>query len=100
MAQWFHLYEMSDEALALVLRTFAASFPAVEAWDLGGGDLLLLGSESPLPATPDRLGGARRALVDEDFRRRAGEGPLHTDDRPLLEHLAPKALFLSAAAKL
>lgn len=100
MAQWFHLYEMSDEAFRLVLRTFAASFPIVEAWDLGGGDVLLLGSDVLIPAEPPALGEARRVLDDAAFRREAGTGPLHTDDRPLLETLAGKALFLDDAARL
>lgn len=100
MAQWFHLYEMSDEAFRLVLRTFASAFPVVEAWDLGRGDVLILGSDAPLPVEPAALGDVRRVLDDAAVRRLAGTGAFHTDDRPLLEYLAGKALFLDDAARL
>jgi predicted membrane-bound spermidine synthase len=95
--QWFHLYEMSDEVLRLVLRTFASSFEHVSLWEVGSNDILLLGSASPI--APPRSPGLEpllslESLSDRAVRAAAGEGPVNRDRRPLLEHQAPRALFL------
>jgi predicted membrane-bound spermidine synthase len=42
-AQWFHTYESSPEALALVLRTYASVFESVAVWRGLGPDLIVLG---------------------------------------------------------
>jgi spermidine synthase len=47
MVQWFHTYEMTDDTLRLLLRTFAASFEQVTLWSPKAGDLLLLARENP-----------------------------------------------------
>ena len=49
MAQWFHVYEMHDGIVELVLRTFHSVFPHVEIWDSCSGDIILLGSFEPWP---------------------------------------------------
>lgn len=117
MAQWFHIYEMSDEIVALVLRTFASVFPYVEIWDTGPGDIILLGSKQPwknlvgssLPEIPyeqSRLDLAavglanRAALWSRQLASQrtafaiAGEGPVQSDAFPILEYEAPKAFFI------
>ena len=117
LAQWFHLYEMDDATVALILRTLGRVFPHVTAWQLFPGDLLLVASLQPpdvdLQAAAVRL--ARPALaadlarvgvagmdgllslqaMDEAALRplTSGAGPVNTDDRPILELIAPRLLF-------
>ncbi|MFI5345049.1 MAG: fused MFS/spermidine synthase [Elusimicrobiota bacterium] len=121
MAQWFHSYEMDDALFALVLRTFASSFPHVTLWSVADNDLIIIGSDAPLD--PDfqameresRLPAVRRDLARADVNylttllaaqsaseRTAAElkgaGPLNEELRPRLEYAAPKAFFLAATA--
>ncbi len=42
-AQWFHLYETSDEVLQIVLRTFSSVFGDIAVWHGQGPDLILIG---------------------------------------------------------
>ncbi|HBL16304.1 MAG TPA: hypothetical protein DD417_05970 [Elusimicrobia bacterium] len=123
MVQWFHLYEMSDEILSLVLRTFCAEFPHATLWDIGSNDILLVGSSAPLEypfplmeaavARPPvqeelrRLGLGRLSTLlslqagsDAAVRRAAGTGPLNRDRAPLLEYRAPLALYLNGVSGL
>ena len=53
MVQWFHLYEMHDGIVELVLRTFTSVFPNVEIWDSCDGDIILLGSQQPWKSNPE-----------------------------------------------
>jgi len=39
MVQWFHMYEMHDGIVDLVLRTFQSVFPAMEIW-IPMGDII------------------------------------------------------------
>ena len=121
MAQWFHVYEMSDGLEELVVRTFASVFPVMEIWDANTGDLILLGSKTPWPSdrqacqrlfalpgpreelarvglpTPEAL-LARQVASQRTAFAVAGPGPLQTDDYPILEYAAPRAFFIGAAA--
>src|SRR5262249_38741355 len=117
MAQWFHTYEMSDDIVFMVLRTFASVFPDMEIWDVGGGDVFLLGSDQPWPTGPEvyrrafQLGPPRLDLAAVGFltpdlvlarqvasQRTAfaisGPGPIQSDSRPILEYEAPRAFFM------
>jgi len=49
MAQWVQKYESDDDTLQIVLKTFSLSFPFVSVWEISSGDLMLLGSNEPLP---------------------------------------------------
>lgn len=123
MVQWFHVYEMDDENLSLVLRTFRSVFPHVTVWNLLDADLFIVGTMEPLE--PDFSAMERRLLdpkVRESLARAdavfvssllylqsqtersaaelAGEGPLNRDRFPRLESAAPRALFKRAAARL
>jgi len=123
MAQWFHLYEMDDDILRLILRTFASEFDHVTLWSTSPGDILLLGSSAPVPLDfkriQERFGRAevredlRRIEIetlstilslqvasDATVRRLAGKGRLNEDRFPLLEYAAPKAFFLGRASGL
>jgi spermidine synthase len=117
MCQWFHMYGMSEESVALVVRTFYSVFPEGAVWRSARGDLLLLGSETPLRVDLESMGktwgsapALQRRMLElnlykeecllghywlerDDALSFAGSGPLNTDDLPLLEFMAPLTLF-------
>jgi predicted membrane-bound spermidine synthase len=122
MAQWFHVYEMHDGIVSLVLRTFSSVFPYVEIWDPGGGDIVMLGSLQPWPAGPEVIRqGFGFAGVKSDLdsigihspetllarqlasQRTAfaipGDGPIQSDLFPVLEYAAPRAFYVGVNAK-
>ncbi|MFA5138859.1 MAG: fused MFS/spermidine synthase [Elusimicrobiota bacterium] len=123
MLQWVHNYEMSDDVIRLVLRTFASSFEHVALWAPRPEDMLLVGSSQPLepgfeamrrrfeePAVSEdlkRIGIRRFATVlslnlasDPDVRLIAGQGPLNEDRFPVLEYEAPKAFYSNEPSNL
>src|SRR6185295_4286067 len=53
VAQWFHMYEMHDGIVGLVIRTFSSVFPFVEIWDAGPGDIVMVGSLQPWKSGPE-----------------------------------------------
>lgn len=102
--QW--IGHRSDVEYKLMLRTFLAVFPEATLW---AGGQLMLGSTGPLAVSRDaferklRRGETRSALETvglahfdaligqyvagpEELRAFAGDGPLLTDDRPLMEY--------------
>lgn len=122
MAQWFHIYEMPDGIVFLVLRTFAPVFPFMEMWDTQEGDIILLGAQKPWRSSPE----VYRQIFNRDAPRQdlekiglttpeailsrqiasqhtafaiAGEGPIQTDAFPVLEYAAPKAFYIGANAQ-
>ncbi len=123
VAQWFHLYDMHDGIVGLVLRTFGTVFPYVEVWDSNAGDIILLGSQKPWACSRDVFQPAwSRPAVREDLARIgiqspsallarqlasqrtafaiAGDGPIQTDWFPVLEYEAPRAFYIGRTSKL
>lgn len=121
MGQWFHKYEMSDDIVFLIFRTFASVFPNMEIWDTQEGDLILLGSVKPWPSDPAHFQTvfnrpapakdladlriesavalwARQVASQKTAPFIAGDGPVQTDEFPLLEYSAPRAFFLNSQA--
>jgi len=117
MVQWFHTYEMTDETLKLVLRTFTQSFEHVTLWSPKAADLLLMGSKLPLNVDFKKssarfhstkvMEDLRRLGIesfptilslqiasDDGVRKAAGRGRINEDLFPILEYEAPKAFFL------
>jgi predicted membrane-bound spermidine synthase len=123
MTQWFHVYEMHDGIVTLVLSTFTSVFPHVEIWDPGTGDIILLGSQRPWRSGPEvfrevfareqprrdleeiglkspeavwarQLASQRTAFAIAD-----GDG-VQSDEFPVLEYEAPRAFFLGRTARL
>jgi spermidine synthase len=116
-AQWFHLYEVDEATLKIVLRTFRAVFGDMAIWFTMGSDVLLLGFKDPTPALDiDRLrarferadfrAGFGRAAVGSWIQLLAHEivplgavaatemaGPLHTLRHPILSDSAARAFF-------
>jgi len=121
LAQWFHTYEMDDNTLRLILRTFSSVFEHVTLWKTLSEDILILGSSSPIALDFTRLHQRLKLeQVREDLqrieitslptllsvqiasdttvRRMAGRGRLNEDRFPILEYEAPKAFFLGSVA--
>ncbi len=117
-AQWLQLYELSPDDVRMVLGEFQRQFPEVSVWEMGVGDLVLLGSRQPLRF--DAEGLERIVANDESVRRDfqqhlelsdplaifaaytlssdeveqfVARAPRNTDDRPVLEFNAPRNLF-------
>jgi len=121
MAQWFHTYEMDDPIVYLVIRTFGSVFPNLEIWDTQNGDIVLLGAKKPWPSNVAQFGKLfQRPIPREDLEKInmtspeklfvrqvasqrtafaiAGDGPVQTDEFPILEYAAPKAFFIGKTA--
>ncbi|MFP8878808.1 MAG: fused MFS/spermidine synthase, partial [Myxococcota bacterium] len=109
VAQWLPTAQVGPDTIALVLATFFSVFAEGEVW-LGAGNLILLGSQSPLSLPDTATMNARLERsglrwselgiqdVDDLLSRRIASAqsvrnvlfdlePL-TDDRPVLEHRA------------
>ncbi len=122
MAQWFHVYDMHDGIVNLVLRTFGTVFPNMEIWDSGSGDLILLGSMKPWASDPAIYGRLfQRQMPHKDFQSIgitspealwarqlasqrtafaiAGPGPVQSDLFPIIEYEAPRAFYIGAKTK-
>jgi len=119
ICQWIHSYFMSLDNLRIIFRTFQAVFPNASLWASAEGDFLLLASPSPLPFddlisrlnqpwTPAiaqdlaRIGvtspadlAARCLLSPQGLSALANEGPLNTDDKPIVEFLSPQSIYLN-----
>ncbi len=122
VAQWFHVYEMHDDIVELVLRTFHSVFPYMEIWDAGAGDIVMLGSKQPWATGPDVFQQgfaidrvrtdmwmidiqspeallARQLASQQTGFAIAGPGPLQSDLFPILEYAAPRAFFHGQPAR-
>jgi hypothetical protein len=124
VSQWFHVYEMHDGIVGLVLRTFGSVFPFVEAWDTAEGDIVILGSREPWSTGPETfaqgfaIDGVRADLAAIGIRSPAallarqlasqrtafaivGEfGPVQSDLFPVLEYAAPEAFYIGTRARM
>ena len=123
VAQWFHVYEVNDDIVRLVLRTFNSVFPHIEVWDTGVGDIVILGSAQPWPSGPavfakgfaiDRVRTdmwmidiqspeallARQLASQNTGFAIAGAGPIQSDWFPILEYTAPKAFYLGTGSQM
>jgi spermidine synthase len=121
MVQWFHVYEMHDGIVDMVLGTFQSVFPVVEIWDVNDGDIILLGSDRPWECSVEKLAraykqdtirrdlasiglGTPEALLAHQFASQrtafaiAGSGLLQSDEFPVLEYQAPLAFYIGATA--
>ena len=121
MAQWFHLYSMTDNTVRMILRTFQTVFPYVSVWNSQALDMMVVGSRKPIEidfrvlqarmAQPDvrrdlaRIGITTPVslLVHEimsgpALEEIAGTGRLHTDYFPQLEFGAAKSQYLGSVS--
>ncbi len=111
VAQWIPLHSQSEAEVKMLVRTFAEAFPHALGFLPVERDLLLLGSREALALDPVRLArrvaepGVRASLAAIGFDgpgsllapaildragllRFAGDAPVVTDDRPLVEYFA------------
>jgi hypothetical protein len=116
------MYEMNDDIVTLVFRTFNSVFPHVEIWDPGSGDVILLGAMRPWKSSLEVYGRAfARDEVRKDLEKIAlmtpelfwarqlasqrtafaipGPGGIQSDGFPVLEYEAPKAFYIGASSQ-
>jgi spermidine synthase len=122
--QWFHVYEMNAEVMALALKTFTSVFDHVAVWSASPSDLILLGFRDPGGATdlarleqrfrrPDFSAVAARLRIRDLGSLLAHEtlpvdvlnvmdlpGPTHSLYRPRLSFEAGRAFFVGAQGRL
>jgi spermidine synthase len=123
VCQWLPLYQLDEDMLRLIIRTFFEVYPYghgfIAHYNIHTPMLGLLGSMQPLTFPVDwferRTDGAliaalrdrqQQALYDRfalfgtfvadraELRRFAGDGPLNTDDRPLVVFRAPRFIYI------
>jgi spermidine synthase len=123
-AQWVQIYGMGDRDLRSLLATFAHVYPHVQLFaPLENADLVLVGSDAPLPLRAERVAQARARwprvaaeldglglphpesllaswVTDRDgVLRVAGEIELNTDDNMRIEYGAPLHLHRRTASR-
>jgi len=108
MSQWVPLHRLPTEDFKTIIRTFLDVFPETTVWYKYTPDfLILIGTKSPQSISlPEWIRRTQEpkiraelaaddldtwSLLDSFFmgadaaRKMVGEGPLHTDDKPVLE---------------
>ncbi len=122
LAQWFHLYEMDDATVRLVVRTLRESFPYVAIWELFPNDILMVATLNPIsPDFESMVRRLRQPAVAEDLARVwvksvpgllslqkmdyanvedyiDGFDAVNTDSYPTLEFTAPRRLYQRESA--
>jgi spermidine synthase len=116
--QWIHSYEMDWYTFSMAGRTFSEVFPngLLMKTLTGVGDYLLVGFKGNkglnTAVAQKNLTYAQKSrnmslkdprllfhlIISEDLKGLFGPGPIHTDNRPLLEFAAPKQLYKSDAS--
>jgi spermidine synthase len=116
MVQWFHTHTLPPDQMKLIGATFRAVFPRASLWRPNRGDAILIGTVEPLPWDLARLRERFESVpgVADDLRSIDVWDPLavfaafvlegddldryltdvggsHTDDRPFVEFLSPRA---------
>lgn len=122
--QWFHLYEMDDPTVALVLNTYRQAFERVSVWAVTPSDVLILGWADD-ESVPDLVAMEQRFGQDEYSSLFAALGitsfaellahevipigalagselssRVHTLLHPILSHAAAQAFFAAEMARL
>ncbi|MCL2878480.1 MAG: fused MFS/spermidine synthase, partial [Acidobacteria bacterium] len=109
--QWIPAYQMDWESFNLIGRTFVSVFPdglMVTTNPARPSSFLFIGSNGPvnLSGGVQNLKYAQKSsnialadsgvffnlIVSDDLRALFGDGPVNTDNRPLLEYLAPRTM--------
>ncbi|MCI0489758.1 MAG: fused MFS/spermidine synthase, partial [Blastocatellia bacterium] len=112
-SQWLQIYEMPPEDVKVLTATFHAAFPYVHIFRGAEGDLMLLGSRSPIELNREvieshfadkriasELGRvntnsagdllSRFYLGTSEVARFSAGAPINTDDNALIEFSAPR----------
>lgn len=117
--QWIPAYQMDLDAFMMIGRTFAAAFPnsfVVSTNPARPSSFLFVGVKGNRPLDPEtaarnlqyalkspniRLRNSRlfySLIVSDDLKTLFGEGPVNSDNRPLLEYMAPRTMHKTDAA--
>ncbi len=112
VCQWVHYRSMTPDDFRLTLRTFLDVFPYAQVWN-ADNNIFMLGANEPLlidisamerklsrpqihedlnrvsVASPYLLLG-HYLFGEKEAREFVGEGPINTDDLPLIEFAAPR----------
>ncbi|MFZ1946241.1 MAG: fused MFS/spermidine synthase, partial [bacterium] len=119
---WFHTYQMGEEDLRAMVRTFLGVFPEASLWMSNESDVIFLGSRRPLTydrrmvgrlAAPGVAADLKRIWADdiadvlggyvwgkESLGRFGGSsGELHTDDNMFLEYSAAREVFETTSTR-
>lgn len=114
--QWFHVYENSDELVKIVLRTVRRVFPYTYVFQGAQSDFIVVASRTPIKPDFGKMARemsvrevradlykihidslpallAMQAFSPDAIKRLVGEGPVNTDDLPILEYRAPVAQY-------
>ncbi len=122
MVQWFHLYEMNDRIIQMLLRAFRTVFPHVEIWEGSSGDVIFMGGRQPWywdaasmrevferpevkkdlmrigMDSPETLWTRQVASQNTAFAI-VDEGEIHSEEYPILEYDAPKAFYMGTISQ-
>jgi hypothetical protein len=116
MVQWFHLYEIDDDILRLVLRTFQSEFPFATIWHSLQNDIIIVGSDRSFSLDTGKMKEkfeqenissdlsririqniptllSLQSMSSNGIKDYADYGVFNTEDAPRLEYNAPKAFF-------
>ncbi len=116
MVEWFHGHSLPPEHMKLIVATFRSVFPHAAFWRPNRGDVILMGTVEPTPWDMTRLRervesvpGVSQDLArdgvlaapfdllrfvldgDDLSRMVSGVQGLHSDNRPVIEYLSPRA---------
>ncbi|MGH9400414.1 MAG: fused MFS/spermidine synthase, partial [Thermoanaerobaculia bacterium] len=118
MVQWFHMHSLPPDQLKLIVATFQFVFPYTSLWRPNHGDIILVGSADRVvwdwPRLAERfqnVPGVSQDLLSigiwhplavfaayvcdgqELAAMLRGVPRTHTDDRPVIEYLSPRAAY-------
>ena len=116
ICQWAHTYDISSDDLRSIVATFTSVFPESALWLVGEGDVLLIGSLTPLESRLEAVRsswgrpGVAADLAGVDVKdpgslltlyaagraqleRYADGARIQTDDRMRLEFSAPRSIY-------
>lgn len=122
LAQWFHSYEMSDELVAIIIRTVRQVFPYVYIFETQANDYILLASRDPISPNFEAMEKrialdsvkrdlqrisitsliallSRQTMSAETAEEVAGIGIVNCDDFPVLEYQAPRSYYIGEVAE-
>ena len=108
-AIWLDDFVEHDEELATIARTLSKEFEHVAIWTTDGGKILI-GSKSPLLHYTEEiyakaselsptLAGKFKLFMNEEDITALPDGPINTDDRPIIEFSNARNILLGSPAQ-
>ncbi len=112
---WLPYHMLTNDDVTLMVRTFASVFPHAMLWKVPDGlDLILIGSQRPFGSGPEAIRARVTALnaggwplryvlsrsPEEIAEIAAVDGPVNTDDHPILEFRVARNLRVGNLALL